>query len=272
MLKSLAVETINQCNAHCVFCAHSQLRNRGIMSDFLYDKIITEISHFPRPLDMFIASNIGEPFLDPHILERLFIARMKLPNRTEIHLYTNGSFLNNRILSALRELPYFALVVSINGTSKETRKRLTGLSDYDRVIKYTRKAIDMGINCIPSIVNYGVSSEEIEEFEKIWRSVPKRFVLRPLNFAGSVFKYEPKSYSEGICSRAVNYMTILWDGRVNLCCMDTPERIIFGDVNNNTIQEIWNSERRQKYIELHLRGESHQLKLCGGCNHPRQGW
>jgi len=236
------------------------------MSDFLYRKIIGEASKLSPPLHTLFFPIAGEPLLDPDIVERLNIARSELHSSTFINLFTNGSFLNDEFISGVAQIPNFTLVVSINGASRETRKRLMGLDDYDHVVKYTRKAIEAGIKCIPSLVKYDISEQELKEFDKIWWG-NSRNELNLLNFAGSVFN---SGLHKGICNRAIFYMAILWDGRVNLCCMDVLGKVIFGDLNESTIEEVWNSKERQRYILFHLIGKSVLLKGCSECNHPRR--
>jgi hypothetical protein len=43
------------------------------------------------------------------------------------------------------------------------------------------------------------------------------------------------------CYRLWLTFTVLWDGRVSLCCADFDGRNVLGDLRTSTIQEIWNS-------------------------------
>ena len=53
---------------------------------------------------------------------------------------------------------------------------------------------------------------------------------------------EPESDVHYPCYRPWLTFTVLWDGRVSLCCADFDGRTILGDLRTSTIQEIWNSE------------------------------
>ena len=65
--------------------------------------------------------------------------------------------------------------------------------------------------------------------------------------------------------RAKSYMTVRYDGRVNLCCFDPFGKVVFGDLNNNTIEEVWQSDKHREYQALHNEGRVAQLPLCCSC-------
>jgi radical SAM protein with 4Fe4S-binding SPASM domain len=235
------------------------------MTDALYYKIVMEASQLDPPLLSYSPFGTGEPLMDRKIVPRIKLAREYLSDSTEIHLYTNGSFLSDSFLEAVADIPMFALVVSINAASRETRKRLMGLNDYDLVVKYVRKAVDMGINTVASVVEYELSVEEMYAFDQMWRDI-RHFNLQALNWSGNIYEADPVP---GACYRALHHMTIQWNGRVNLCCMDLPARLRFGDINNQTIEEVWNSDLRQLYCKAHIEKKGHLLEVCKDCNHPR---
>jgi hypothetical protein len=61
-------------------------------------------------------------------------------------------------------------------------------------------------------------------------------------------------------------MTVLWDGKVNLCCMDPLGRKIFGDLNHQTVAEVWLSKERQRYATMHTEGRGAECEVCRDCN------
>src|SRR5215208_5559592 len=84
----VCVETTNHCNAKCVFCPNNALaRDKGPMTDDLFEKIIEECREFPLgAIEPFMQ---GDPFSDPKILPRLVLIRRRLPD-TKLRHYTNG--------------------------------------------------------------------------------------------------------------------------------------------------------------------------------------
>lgn len=68
------------------------------------------------------------------------------------------------------------------------------------------------------------------------------------------------------CLRALREMSILWDGKVSLCCVDMEGKIIFGDASENSLLEIWNSCKMKKLREYHLTQRRIDYPLCNNCN------
>jgi hypothetical protein len=115
-----------------------------------------------------------------------------------------------------------------------------------------------------------ITPEEEEAFNRKWGQVTSSsscrtpFVFQHLNFAGLTCPAEGNYFTR--CIHATNHMTVLWDGRVNLCCMDPLGRAIFGDLNHQTVAEVWFSEGRQRYVTLHEEGRGTECEVCCDCN------
>lgn len=269
MLNVLQVETTNICQAKCKFCPHSKIKDFGIMDDGLYSKILKEASKLP-PLYKFIPVINGEPFLDKKIVERIELAREMLPPITGIEIYTNGSFLTKEIIGRFSRIDNFHIVISLNSISQETRKKNMGLDDYEQVEAMVKYAAERGLSYTVSSLKEPYMSEiDLKKFYVKWVTETAKKPdwigsLSTLNFAGLMFDYERGN--EHPCGRAMEYMTVMWDGRVSLCCMDALGKVIFGDLNKQSILEVWNSYDRQRYVQLHKEQKITELELCKNCN------
>ena len=270
MLEVLQVETTNYCNARCIFCVYDQIKKHGTMPDKLYTKILRDATHLNPPPKTFIPMLTGEPFLDPQIVERIEEAREALPE-TEIHLYSNGSKLTEEIIRRLAEVPNFHLNISANGASVETRKRLTGLGDYEHVARMIDYMDSLRISHSVSLVQHpSITKEEEKAFNRRWGKATSKascrtpYVFQHLNFAGLTHKKVKTNFT--YCPHATSHMTVLWDGRVNLCCMDPLGRKIFGDLNQQTVAEVWLCEERQRYAAMHKEGRGTECEVCRDCN------
>jgi hypothetical protein len=270
MLEVLQVETTNRCNAKCIFCAHGRIEKHGTMSDRLFTRIVADAARLDDHPHTFIPMLTGEPFLDPQIVDRIEEARAALP-QTEIHLYTNGSLLTEDLIRKLSEVPGFHLNISANGASAETRMRLTGLNDYDSVARMVDYVDAMHIPHTVSLVQHpSITGDEEEAFNRRWgratspSSSREPFVFQHLNFAGLTCVCDENNFSR--CIHATSHMTVLWDGRVNLCCMDPLGRAVFGDLNDQTVADVWFSEGRQHYVTMHEAGRGTECDVCCDCN------
>jgi len=270
MLEILQVETTSRCNAQCIFCAHDQMEEYGTMPDSLYSRILAGAARLDPHPATFIPMLTGEPFLDPQMVDRIREARQALPS-TEIDLYTNGSCLTEDIIRQLAEIPRFQLNISANGASVETRKRLTGLGDYEMVARMIDYADSVHLPHTVSLVQHpSITAAEEGAFIRRWGSQTSSsscrtpFIFQHLNFAGLVAPNEGNNFTR--CIHAVSHMTVLRDGRVNLCCMDPLGRKIFGDLNDQSVADVWFSEARQGYVGMHEAGRGVECEVCCDCN------
>jgi len=257
-LSVLQVETTNICNAKCVFCPHDKIEGRGTMSQELYEKIINEAAGLN--LKFFIPMLTGEPFCDGRIIERIKLAREAMPEAV-IRIFTNGNRLTDDDIDALRDMEKLELWVSVNAASPETRKNLMRLDDYEEVVGKVHRMEMLGMTVVAYMVNFPViDAKEIDRFLHTFKTP---WLGQFNNFAGAIYPYRRSKGRP--CSRALHEMTVMWDGRVSLCCFDPFGQVIFGDLKTQSIEEIWNSRTRQEYKMRHVRGEGYTLPLCSQC-------
>lgn len=256
-LQYLQVETTNHCNGKCLFCPQHEFTEKGFMTDELYAKILDEASQLPN-LKMFHPMLTGEPFLDKKFMSRLLMARDKLSN-VEIELYTNGSLLTEEIVSQLSTISNLHLSVSLNGLNPETRKKLMGLDDYWHVIQMFKLMETVGVKYRATLVAYPeVSLEEVRGFIESGGTA-----ICYQSWAGTQYPYQRKRWTS--CPRAINQITVLYTGEVCLCCFDPFGEINFGNLNKQTIEEVWNNDYHKEYQSMHKQGRGHELPKCKAC-------
>jgi radical SAM protein with 4Fe4S-binding SPASM domain len=85
------------------------------------------------------------------------------------------------------------------------------------------------------------------------------------NWAGTLNTESDVNYP---CYRPWLTFTVLWDGRVSLCCADFDGKTILGDLNTSSIREIWNAAPYRDARRQHL--ESGGPDICRACDLPRK--
>ncbi|HEY0087402.1 MAG TPA: radical SAM/SPASM domain-containing protein [Candidatus Lokiarchaeia archaeon] len=257
-LKVLQIETTSLCNSHCIFCIHNSLKTFGTMSDNLFLKILNDAREIPT-IQTIIPMMLGEPFLDKKIISRLKLINQILP-KVKISLFTNCSLLTDKIVKELWEIKNLKMYFSLNGT-KEVRKRLMDLDDFEHCFEMI-KLYASKKECIVQMVQYpSVSNGELKEFKNLFPNAPPTLqVISYKNWSGDKFCALPKTS----CKRAMYDMTIMWNGLVNLCCMEYG-KVIFGDANKSSIKEIWESPSRQAYCLVHSEGKFLKNTPCYNC-------
>lgn len=68
------------------------------------------------------------------------------------------------------------------------------------------------------------------------------------------------------CVSVFSSMAIHYDGSVGICGVDFANKHKMGDLNKNSIKEIWQGEFFQKARKLHLSAQRNNYELCKGCD------
>jgi len=244
-LKVLQIETTTACNGRCKFCIHNTLPKFGHMSDDIFKKILNDAREIPSIVSV-VPMMLGEPFCDPKIFKRLKMINDILPGKA-VHLFTNGSLLTPAKIKRLEKIDNLVMHFSLNGVDKKTREDAMGLSDFNRVIKMIRLYAKTGKKYEALAIKTSYMSDlAIEEFKAMDINTK---VIGYRNWSGDKFKDKRQTG----CVRAISHMTIMWDGIVNLCCMEHG-KATFGDVSKKSVKEIWESDYRQMYCSAHATG------------------
>jgi radical SAM protein with 4Fe4S-binding SPASM domain len=263
------IESTNLCNAKCVFCPRDEMhRQQGVMDMDLYRKVVDEcaalgITHVRM-------HNYGEPFLDRRLVEKVRYAKTR--GIAEVGMISNGSLITPDIAQGLIDAGLDAINISVDASGKETFERTRVNLDYDVVVenirtlaRLRREAGRRRPKLILSFVRQQDSPEE-QAFIDTWRSIADKIHLTDLhNWAGTLHVRSDVAYP---CYRLWLTFTVLWDGRVSLCCADFDGRHVLGDLRTSTIREVWNSPAYRAVRRQHL--ESGGPEICRSCDLPKK--
>jgi radical SAM protein with 4Fe4S-binding SPASM domain len=268
----LQIENINVCNAHCVFCPYpKQKRKHTVMGQELYQKIVDDAATIPI-IDGVTITGLGEPMLDPGIFDKVAYTRKVVGAGAPICIYTNGHTVTPAVAKRLAKCGLSMLYVSVNAVTARKRKEIVGLDDYDELVVNIKQSIDAVNGDMLIIVKSIIAKDlwehdEIEEFEKLWggkyQDGGRSFQHLEGNWAGRTYKV--RTTQTASCSRAMHNIMVLADGRVCLCCQDYEGEVIFGDLNHQTLREIYQTEEYQAVRLAHFEGRRDKLKLCKDC-------
>jgi radical SAM protein with 4Fe4S-binding SPASM domain len=261
------IEATNLCNAKCTFCPRDDMkRPQGFMDMALYQKIVDQCAGLGiRHVRM---HNYGEAFLDKRLPEKIAYAKQR--GIAEVGVITNGSVLGPEVARAVIEAGLDAINISLDAAGRETFESTRLGLKYDRVMANLEGFIsirrDLGRRrpkLILSFVRQGDSAEE-QAFIDRWSAVADKIhITEPHNWAGTLDQVSSVRFP---CYRQWLSFTVLWDGRVSLCCADFDGRVVLGDLRTQTIEQIWHSEAYQRTRREHL--TSGGPEICRSCNLP----
>jgi Radical SAM superfamily/Iron-sulfur cluster-binding domain len=263
------IESTNLCNAKCVFCPRDEMhRRQGVMDMDLFKKIVDECAALG--ITHVRVHNYGEPFLDRQLVDKVRYAKDK--GIAEVGMISNGSLITEDIARGMIDAGLDAINISVDASGKETFERTRVNLNYDTVIGNVRTLVRLRNErgrrrpkLILSFVRQDNSADE-QAFIQEWSRVADKVHVTDLhNWAGTLNATSDVSYP---CYRLWLTFTVLWDGRVSLCCADFDGRHILGDLRTSTIAQIWNAPAYRAARRQHL--ESGGPEICRSCDLPKK--
>ncbi len=269
MPEIVQIESTNICNAKCVFCPRDDMhRRQGIMSVELFRKIVDEcvelgITHVRM-------HNYGEAFIDRNLVDKVRYAKQK--GVKEVGMISNGSLITEKVARGMIDAGLDAINISVDASGKEVFESTRIGLKYDKVIanieRLVRLRAESGKRRPKLILSFVRQNNSIDEeaFIEHWRAIADKIHITDLhNWAGTLNKESDVNYP---CYRPWLTFTVLWDGRVSLCCADFDGKTILGDLNTHSIADIWNAEPYRNARREHL--ESGGPDICRACDLPRK--
>lgn len=293
---SVQIDPSSRCNFRCQFCptGHPELLKQAgrstkgqLMRWDLYEKLIGEIAQFPRPLKTLSLHKDGEPLLNPRLPDMAALAKHR-GVAEKLVLLTNASLLTREKSIALIEAGVDVIRVSVEHVSPEGyRKHTQNYSDYEKIVHNVRSLREEverrggRLFITAKLIDFGLDDAELKIFHRDFE--PFCHEIGRTTAQGwshsEIFDFtlgtQPKVSLDGhtllkpnrvVCPFPFYTLAINADGTVSPCPDDWSYKAVIGDVNTETLQEIWNGERLRAFRMMHLNGERHRNDACRHCH------
>lgn len=246
------IETQAICNAKCTFCPYPTMERQGDrMSDELIDKIIDDLRQIPSNIPFTIAPfKVNDPFLDKRIFSVCEKINTQLPN-AKLRLFTNGSPLTPTIVEKIAALKnVIHLWVSLNESEPEAYKSLMDLpfektlEKLDMLHRRVAEGYPHPVT-VSRVADGTVRDQEFRDFLAQRYPLFQCFMIGRGDWAGQVDINSKKRVPPIACTRWYE-VSIMASGKVALCCMDGEGKHVIGDVNNQSVLEVYNSPQYRK--------------------------
>ena len=270
------IESSTTCNAKCKMCPHDRLRRHGKMEYSMFTSIVDQaIDLGCRAFTLF---RVGEPLLFQDLFKWIDYVDKK---GARVSIYTNGSDLTEEIGNEIkaRKDMIIDFSISFHGCDKETYESTMGLN-FERTYERIRNFLTdnpMRLN-IYSLSNNVYDEEYNQKFKALWADfecLSRTGIARYMEWAGSIEGFntlttEASKNNQKLrrvpCMRVFNEIDVMIDGRVCLCCVDAFGDILFGNLNELSLEEILNHPLRKYYQQKHLDNQAGELPLCAHCS------
>jgi radical SAM protein with 4Fe4S-binding SPASM domain len=278
--KVILIDSISYCNLKCAMCPHKNIkRKKGIMSWDLYKKIIEEIAENMPNAQIWITF-FGEGMILKDLPERIKHARDK--GLGNIILNSNGNLFKTDYSRKLIEAGLNGLYLGVDAIKPETHAKLRVGGDLEKVTKgileYKRMLDEFGKEdqrVVVQFVEMESNKDELKDFVKFWHEEHDiQCKIRPMiSWAGRVEANNLKTMDDRLpCYWGMNTISITDQGFVTYCTDDMDCDIPMGDINNQTIKEVWTTTLR-KCRNYQRQKEWEKLpEMCRNCNDWQSGY
>ena len=285
---SVYIDPASACNIKCNFCFHSlddkQLQETGfrsgVMKYDLFVKIVDSFKEFPCRARSFKFFGLGEPLLNKRLPEMIaYTKRQDIADR--VVLVSNGTLLTPELSHKLVEAGLDDLLVSVEGISAQRYYDIAGTNiDFDKFIDEIRYFYENRGNCkiYVKLAHTGLDDRGESEFHEIFDNICDTAYVEYLTKI-----YQGVDYSNIIDDSSINQigerisekidvcflpfynLTINVFGKVSPCTFDYKENIVVGDVNTESLVDIWNGRKLNEFRVMHLKKERHTHVDCSVC-------
>lgn len=288
---TIYIEQTKYCNFKCYYCMHSTHdKTDGVFAnnghrmqhmDFkLFQKIIGELGELG--IKRIVFSGLGEPLMNPDFPKFVkYAVDAKIAVRVDV--LTNGALITPQYADALINAGISNINISLQGINAEEYERTCGVRlDFYKFIENLtylynhRKNTKIYMKCIDAILK---TPEEKEMFYKIYGSICDKIYIEHLvvmqqsmDILHETVDISLNMYGEKIdtkrqiCSQCFYFLQAGVDGEIYPCSIPgLTHDFSIGNINQNSLKEIWNGEKRKQHLKKMLQFKREEIKQCKNC-------
>ena len=268
----LQIEPASICNYRCLFCyqvdGEFTKKGNGMMGTMSFDLFKQIIDQAEGRCEAITLASRGEPLICPDFEPMIKYASGKF---LAIKLNTNAWFLDEKLCYAILEAGVNTVVFSADASSEPAYSRLRVNGKLEKVYANIKKFRDIREKYFPEsrVITRvsGVkvpSADSLEDMEKFWGELVDQVAF--VNYNPWENSYEKPINSIDIpCSDLWRRMFVWWDGTVNPCDSDYKSKLKVGNLSENSISRLWNSESYSRLRSAHLEKKRGECSPCNKC-------
>lgn len=294
---SISFEPTTSCNLRCPECP-SGLRQfsraKGMLDSTFFKKTIDSIH---KDLLYLIFYFQGEPYLNKNFLEMVAYAHSK---KIYTATSTNAHYLTDEMARKTVESGLDRLIISIDGTTQEVYQQYRRGGNLEKVIagaknimNWKRELKSKKPYVFFQFLVVKPNEHQIEDIKKLAKEVgvddvrfktaqvydyendPNHLIPENKKYSrylkGKYGETKPKNKLENHCWKLWHANVITWDGLVVPCCFDKDATHKLGNLNDNSMQEIWQN-KNYKEFRKQLTQSRKNIDICANCSEGLGVW
>jgi radical SAM protein with 4Fe4S-binding SPASM domain len=265
------VETTAKCNLYCPMCPReTHQQPKADMAGEVFDRLVRESG---ATAEHMMLIGLGEPFMDPHIFERI-----ELCHRHSISslLSTNGTFLDEKLAARVLDSPLEQITLSFDGARKETfefyRKGAKFEKVRDNFVRFARMKRERAskLQIVVQMVKMDGNASEVDDFIAFWNAVPGvdqiRIKADETNLMRPTAGHAAEEWKHPCHYLWRGPMYVKQNGDVYPCCQSYMlDGAPLGNIATEPLFAIWNSEAMQEMRRKHATGRGGEVDICSRC-------
>jgi len=239
------------------------------MSFDLFRKIIDEIENKVYSLKF---TGRGEPTMLRQF--ETFMEYMSGKSFGEVSMITNGQLLTDDKMDSILNSGMDTISFSIDGL-KEQYEEIRAPGKYHQIIStvsglYERRNKIGKSKPIIRIQSVMLDDDRRREFIRIWEPISDDiFFLHFKDYSIDAENIQKPNYA---CPMPVQRLMVHWNGTVPMCINDEYEAAVVGNLNNQTISQIWQGQAFKDVRKAHTNGlRTAKYENCAKCSLTRVG-
>jgi radical SAM protein with 4Fe4S-binding SPASM domain len=268
------IELASVCNLHCPMCytiteKFKQKVNTKLMDWELYQKIIDEIGGKVPAIRLSLR---GEATLHPKFIECIRYAKEN--GAKEVSTLTHGGKLTPDYFEKMVEAGIDWITISMDGVGEVYEKirmplKFNEMLDKLKSMKQFKEERGLHRPVIKVQSIWPAIKDNPQEFYETLAPCTDLVAFNPL--IDYLSKDMQIDYLEDFtCPQQYQRLVIGADGLVMKCSNDEENQEVIGDVNKETVHQIWHGENMREVRQMHLMPQGFmQSSVCRKCYLPR---
>ncbi|MDR0920374.1 MAG: radical SAM protein [Oscillospiraceae bacterium] len=276
---NIDIELTSACNLRCpmcprtIFCEKNKKDMKGFITDELFYKIIDDAVNIGVPA---IKLNWrGESTIHPHIIELITYAKQK--GIIDVLMNTNGTTMTEEFTEKLIKSGIDKVFFSFDSPHKETYESIRVGAQFEKVVENIKRInkIKEKLGTVKPLTRISRVNMPNDDNEELMKKTIELFgdAVDGYNFLSfSDFAVVPddemfisEKANSFLCPMPYQRITVSCSGKVYPCCSDTKEQYCIGDLNTDSIMDIWTGERLNNLRKMIIDGSWKNLDTCRNC-------
>ncbi len=292
--KQIRLETTNMCGYNCFCCPRSKMtRKQGIMPIEDLSLVLQKLDYI-KYFCIFMLHGYGESLIVKDLPERVKMIKDMKPNFSTFIISTLGYDVEKLWGGGLYKLfnsGLDSMNVSLYAYTKEDYAILHGKDSFD-IVKENLKTVAQ----LMKTFNFKLKIQ-LDDFgelapkncQKGHDKKQKDFIdfLYAIGFSEENIQYQKlHNFGSGFDDKTIHkkdvpcsicwgcrkeHLCLTWDLNVIPCSYDYNADFIWGNIKNQSLEDIFKSESRMKFIKNLLNFDLTHQKMCNGCFFNKNG-